>query len=367
VTLARRRLVLALLIPTSIVLLLAAGLQLATRQLRAQIEAALGPRASVGAISAGWNGIELRELRIRSASGWPVEDELRANRVHLRPDLRSLFGGPWRIASVQVEGGFVSALRTRDGRLRLLPALLEERAAAGESPTQSEDKTTPIEIAELRLSDSSLAFFDHSVRHPAWPLRVEQLAATVGPLLLPALDQAIELQLDGVFKRYPRAGQRDGQRDGRLAIQGQYTPASHDAQVRARFSGVDLVALQPYLLKGPDNGIRRGTLDLELQASVVKQRLHAPGKMVLTDLQLTSQGPLATFAGVPRQAVLAAMTRDGRLEVRFTLEGRLDDPAFSLNENLSTKLAAGLANGLGVSISGVVQGVGSVVKGLFGR
>jgi len=39
---------------------------------------------------------------------------------------------------------------------------------------------------------------------------------------------------------------------------------------------------------------------------------------------------LATFGGVPRQAVLAAMERDGRIEVGFTLEGRLDDPAEQL-------------------------------------
>jgi hypothetical protein len=76
---------------------------------------------------------------------------------------------------------------------------------------------------------------------------------------------------------------------------------------------------------------------------------------------------LGTFAGVPRQAVLAAMSRDGKLEVAFTLEGRLDDPNFSLNENFALKVASGLASALGVSLGGVVEGVGNVIKGLFGR
>jgi len=78
-------------------------------------------------------------------------------------------------------------------------------------------------------------------------------------------------------------------------------------------------------------------------------------------------GVLATFGGVPRQAVLAAMERDGRIEVGFTLEGRIDDPAFSINDNLATKLAGGLAETLGVSLGGVVEGVGGVIKGLLGR
>jgi hypothetical protein len=74
----------------------------------------------------------------------------------------------------------------------------------------------------------------------------------------------------------------------------------------------------------------------------VHNKLHAPGKLTLTHLEKASDGPLATFAGAPRKAVLAAMTEKGRLEVRFTLEGRLDDPSFSLNENVATKIASGL-------------------------
>ena len=85
-------------------------------------------------------------------------------------------------------------------------------------------------------------------------------------------------------------------------------------------------------------------------------------------LQLNaSNGMIGTFAGVPRQAVLAAMSKNDRLDIDFTLEGRLDDPDFSLNESFATKVAAGLANALGVSLGGVVEGVGSVIKGLFGR
>jgi hypothetical protein len=101
---------------------------------------------------------------------------------------------------------------------------------------------------------------------------------------------------------------------------------------------------------------------------VKAHKLHAPGRVILTGLELASGGGvLSTFAGVPRQAVLAAMQRDGRIEVNFTLDGRLDDPAFSINDSLATKLAGGLAEALGVSLSGVVEGVSSVIKGLLGR
>ena len=149
---------------------------------------------------------------------------------------------------------------------------------------------------------------------------------------------------------------------------GRLTPATKDADLKADARGVDLVALQPYLLKVSEGGVKRGSLDLALHARVKAQQLNAPGRLTLTNLELApAPGMLGTFAGVPRQAVVAAMERNGRIEVAFTLEGRLDDPAFSLNESLATRLAGGLAESLGVSLSGVVEGVGNVIKGLFGR
>jgi hypothetical protein len=261
---------------------------------------------------------------------------------------------------VRIEDGYLSALRTRDGKLHLLPSLLDDHHGEREPTRRDEPAATPLlEIGEVRLVDSTLAFFDGSVRQPPLPQRLEQLDIEAGPLMLPALDHAIELRLAGVFK--------GPQRDGRIAIDGRYTPSSRDADVRAQFTGVDLVALQPYLLKVAEAGVRHGALDLELHATVARNQLHAPGKVTLANMELAGDGPLATFAGVPRKAVLAALTENGRLEIHFTLDGRLDDPAFSVNENFATKLASGLAESLGVSLSGVVKGLGGIVRGLFGR
>jgi len=357
---ARRRLAIAAGVTLLLALMVIAGLHLAVRQLQTRVESALGPRASIGAIRAGWTGLDVLDLRIKGAPGWPVDDELRAQRVRVTPDLRSLFGGPWRIARVRVEGGYLSALRTRDGKTHLLPALLETtapKARAAADPTAS--PMPQLDIAQVALDDARIDFFDASVRQPALQLRIAQLDAEVGPLVLPALDQPMGVKVAGVFK--------GPQRDGRIAIDGSYTEATRDADLRLRFSGVDMVALQPYLLKVSEAGIRRGALDLDLHAAVVRNRLHAPGRLTLANLELSSGGPLGTFAGVPRNAVLAAMTEKGRLDVKFVLEGRLDDPSFSLNENLATRIASGMAESLGVSLSGVVKGLGGVVKGLFGR
>jgi hypothetical protein len=147
------------------------------------------------------------------------------------------------------------------------------------------------------------------------------------------------------------------------------TPSTHDANLKLEAQGVDLVVLQPYLLKGGEAAVKSGSLDLSMSARVASKQLNAPGRVVLRglELQTTSSNPLGTFAGVPRQAVLAALERDGRIELHFTLDGRIDNPRFSLNELFAARFAVGLAERLGVSLGGVVQGVGNVLKGLLGR
>lgn len=339
-----------------LLVILVLAFQLALGELKSAVERSLGPRASVGALRAGWTGVELTDLRIRAEragkAAWPAEDELRAARVRVVPDIASLWTSGWRVRRIVVEDGYVSVLRARDGKLRVLPSLLEQpRTAAREGATRP---APTLRIGEVELANAAVDFFDATVRQPAHRMRLERLALTAGPVVLPALDQPVEIALQGHFK--------GPQRDGLLHVEGHVTPSTRDARIAARFSGVDLVALQPYLLKAGET-VRKGTLDLKLDARVAKQQLHAPGTVVLSGLELGN----GSFAGLPRQAVIAAMSRNDKLQVDFTLEGRLDDPKFSLNEALAVKLAAALAESLGVSVGGVVTGVGSMLKGLFGK
>ena len=151
-------------------------------------------------------------------------------------------------------------------------------------------------------------------------------------------------------------------------MQGQAHLGTQDAQLQARLQGVDMLALQPYLLKAGEGRIRGGRLDLQLDPQVQQQRLHAPGVLTLTGLDLAPGAGLGgLLAGVSRQAVLAALERDGRITLRFSLDGRLDDPGFSINENLAQRVGGALAETVGVSLSGVVEGVGGLFKGLLGR
>jgi hypothetical protein len=97
-TMPNQRWIVALTIAALALIAVLLAFQLALRRLHSSIEAALGPRATLEAVSLGWTGVELRGLRVRALPGrWPAADELSADRVTVVPALSSL----WRVAPGQ--------------------------------------------------------------------------------------------------------------------------------------------------------------------------------------------------------------------------------------------------------------------------
>ncbi|MEZ0207947.1 DUF748 domain-containing protein [Ideonella sp.] len=356
--------------------------QLLLHRLAAVLHDHLGPRASVGAISVDWNGLTVQDLRLAAAPGWPAPSELSARRVFVQPALRSLFSGPWQVHSIVVDGATLSLLRGRDGKLRLLPGLLPADSAAAPpaaparvrpaaavsaagAPTEPDHPT--LVIREVQLRDLQIDFYDDSlkpVRAKPHHLQLDELDASIGNLQLPALNQPLTLKLRGLL----RGAGGGANHDGDLRLDGELTPATHDADLSAQLKGVDLRVLQPYLLKVAEGGIQRGQLDLQLKAVVKDEHLHAPGRVTLNGLALNHSGNWWDGLGTAsRQAVLDTMAHKGQLDVSFTLEGRLDDPNFSINDSLAKRFASGMAEAVGVSVGGVVEGVGQMFKGLLGR
>lgn len=360
---SRRRLRLALGLLALLALAVAAGLYFATRALKSHVEAALGADGTVGSITLGIHEVELNRVRIAGPKGWPAEDSLRAGRIVIVPDLAALLSARLRVRSITAEDVYLSVLRTREGKLRLLPSLLEKA-----STPAGKDVGIGVTIATVRITGGSLELYDASVRRPAHKLRLEAIRADVRDIRFPELDGRTRLSVEGRV---------DGVRqDGTLAIDGWTEIATRNSQIATKLRGVDLLALQPYLIKAAETGVRRGTLDLDIEATVRDARLHAPGSLTLHGLELApATGTLGTFMGVPRRAVIASLKdRKGRIAVRFTLEGDLSDPKFSLNENLAMRVGSSVADTLGISVEGLAKdignaasGIGAAVRGLFGK
>lgn len=323
----------------------------ARKALKDQVVQALGPESEVQAIEFGWSGVEVIGLRIRGPKGWPATDTLRAERIVVLPDLRSLLSKKYRVGSVTIERPYLSALRAKDGRLRVVPSLMER---ASHTADKKGATSPPIFIGKIKLEEGVFEFFDATVRQPALKVRLEQMQATLDDVEVPTLAGRTQLKLDGILKGI--------RRDGALSIAGWAEMGSKDSLITTKLRGVDLVSLQPYLIKASETGVQKGQLDLDLKSTVHRNHLQAPGTVNISDLELSnSGGAFGTFMGVPRHAVVAFLkNQNGQISVKFMLDGDLNDPKFSLNENITTRLASSMAESLGVSLKGVASGVGSV-------
>lgn len=350
--------------------LVSGALYFGARALKDKVEQALGSESEIGEVRLGFSSVEVLKLRIKAPAGWPAPDTLRAERIVIRPDLLALLSARIRISGIVIEGGYVSALRSNDGKLHVVPSLLDKKGESNDGKKEPE-----VSIGAIELKEGVLEFFDATVRRPPHRIRLEKLQAKVTDLHLPELDEKSSLHLDGVLK-----GVRT---DGTLRVDGWMRFGNRDSEFSNTLRGVDLIALQPYLLKTAETGVKKGTLDLDLKSSIKANHLHAPGTLTLNGLELESGG---TFMGMPRAAVVSLMKdKNDKITIHFTLDGRLDDPNFRLNEGFSTKIATSLGNVLGISVEGLAkgagvlgqkgveaagsaaEGVGKAVKGLFGK
>jgi hypothetical protein len=333
-----------------------AGFQVGVRVLKKKVVEALGPDSQITDIRLGWFSVEVEGLRIKGQKGWPAADALRAERVTVVPSLRSFLSGSYQVRSITILKPYLSALRTRDGKLLVVPSLLARADAVGRGGTSPAPGASPptVTIGRISLQDGVAELFDATVAQPPLKLRLEQIQATVQDVVVPALKGRSQFDLAGVMK-----GVR---RDGRLSVAGWAEIATKDSSVKTELRSMDLVALQPYLIRAGETGVRSGTLDVDLQSDVTKNRLRAPGKVTISDMEFApTRGVFGTFMGVPRNAVVAFLKDKGnRITMNFVLEGDINNPHFSLNEAIATRLAFSMAETLGVSLSRMAKDVGSL-------
>jgi hypothetical protein len=340
------------------------GLRVALRELERAVAEALGPGAQVAAVHVDTTAVVLEGLVIPGDEGWPAAESLRAERVRVVPAWRSLVAGPIAIARVEVEKPYASMLRTKDGRLRVLPTLLErpsEPAPPAPADAKASRAARSISIGAIEIEGGTIEVYDATVSSKPWLVRVVDLAAQVEDVVAPALSERMPFTVRGTL---------DGpQRDGRLELAGWITVATGDLDLTGKLEAVDLLALEPYLIEATKARLASGTLDLDVHAKVAAKQLHAPGRLVLSGLTFArGTKPTTRVLGVPRDLLVTALqAKGGRIALDFVLDGRVDDPRFSLNETFGTRVAVALAKELGIGVGGLVEStLGLGIEGLEG-
>jgi hypothetical protein len=332
-----------------------AGYRMGVRLLQGKIVAALGDGSRLTELKINWFSIELAGLQIDAPKGWPAPRTLEAERVVIVPDLRTLATDQLRISSIVVEKPYLSMLRT-PGKLTVVPSLIESLRNKRDGAADQRGATArTVTISTIELKDGTAELYDATVSRPPLRTRIEQIDGVIHDVTAPASGK-IRFDMAGVVKGV--------QRDGGAQLSGWVGPAARDSSSRVTLAAVDLVALQPYLVKKNEARVSRGSLDLNLDSEVRNYFLDGKGRLVLKDLEFApARGFLDTFMGLPRNAVIAFLQdNNNAVDVNFLLKGDTRHPNFSLNEDLSTRVATAMARRLGVDIKSVAEGIGT-----FGR
>ncbi len=382
----------------------ATAVHMATRSLRDHIVTLLGPTGHAARIDVGFTRITLDHVVIKAPPGWPATDALRADRIVLTPDLWKLLSHRVSIHDAVLDNAYLSILRTPDGKISLLPNLRTDRnaahaptAASGVSvvPTStsappstaassaaiassgvaatSSSQSMPVDLGAIVVHNGTLDFFDASVVSPPFRLRLNQLQSSVGPLHFPTQSERTQFSIAGeVADASPQNASSSRSAPppggGPLKIDGWIVFSTQQSDIHTQFSNVDVRSLQPYLNKSKTLAIDSGKASLDLHSTVENRQLQADGKLTLDQLQLAhGDNAVSALEAIPRDAAIAALKdKQDRITLDFSLQGNLSDPKFSLNENIATRLAAGLAKALGVSAEGVAKSVGGTTRGLGG-
>lgn len=337
------------------------ALQFAQREVKDRVIAALGPLGSAESIDVGLTSVHLTNVLLKAPPGWPAGDPLRADDITITPDIRDLIARRMHIRSVVVRGFDIAVLRTKDGAIRLMPNLRKsvngsDNEASGVAIPGSREKL----VDHISFEQGNFHFYDMTVGPPAFKVTVSNANATVDHLHLPALTEPTNVSVTGSIKGPTHTGT--------VSFDGWIKIATKDSQTTSKLRGIDVVMLDPYLLKktGAKAPVMGGTVDLTVESTVRNYQLHAPGTVTIHHLQLAgSDNPLDTFMSIPTQAAIAALkSHNGDITLHFVLDGNLRDPKFSVQESLMARLGAGFAKVLGVSVEGVAKGAGETVKGL---
>ena len=296
-------------------------------------------------VEVGPRTVTIKNLRIKG-KGKGGQDSLTVERIVITPSLRSLPTGQIRLSTVELERPTVTMTLQPGGKMDLplpLPAPGPGESGGSRGPQ--------VAITQVLVHDGQIDLIDRTVPSRPVRLRLENVGACVAELAVPLAAGKSPLEFEGVL--------RGRQADGRVKLSGWVEPLTQDASVKTTLRSIDLTLLTPYLLKVQEAKLERGHLDMDLDFQVRQRKVRAPGKAIISDLQLRADpGVVSTFMGLPRQGVVNLLkSRDGKIELTFRVEGDLNDPRFQLQQSFATAMATGLAEQLGVSVKGVGGGI----------
>ena len=334
---------------------------LLVHELKLQMAELLGPNGSAEHIDVGFFTVTLTRAELRAPREWPTKDLFRAEHAVFKLDWRTLFSPRVHAEYVFVDKYYLSVVRARNGGLRVLPRFTpEEREADGQSRAAAKRANADKLIDHIVFRNGTVELVDEVIRKPPYRMLITNADGEAHHLRLPDLSNPTTIELTGSL--------HGPSHEGTVSSKGSIIFANSDSRLQTRLSNVDITLFDPYLIKEGGNTAkaRSGTIDLALDTTIQNGRIHAPGSVVLKNLQLAqSENAGDILASVPAKSAVAALKDpSGTIKLKFELDGNLRDPHFSLTQSVGAEIMKGFPSAVASGASGIAKGATQAVEGI---
>jgi hypothetical protein len=345
----------------SILILLVVGTGIlfhnANRIIRYELQQFLGRGFSVGDIAVRWGGVTARDIRLDRPDG---REAFSTKDLGIRASLIGILKKEKIISDIVLDSPYLLLEMDKKGEF-VAPLPPGNKASVKAKKTQkTTGKGAPVLIQSVKVKKGSLDYLDRKVAAGPALIKMREVRAEMKNFAVPPDHRTSHYELDAVI---PGSMEK-----GTLSAEGAIDLGTRDTKSTLRIRDLDITQLRPYFEKKGDVEVTKGLLSLDADITVRNRKIHSAGTIVIRKLEFSNDR--GSFLGMPLLAVTKLLKdNNDRISLDFTIEGDLDNPKFSITENLVQKIALSLAKSLGMPIESIGKSVfelgGSALKKLF--
>jgi hypothetical protein len=225
------------------------------------------------------------------------------------------------VKSVDIRGAGIDLVISENGALSVLE-VKKRLAASSPRAAPAPGNPIPIRVDSITLADCSGALTDHRIR-PPYTVAVERIQGTV---------KGISSSTKAPARIEIGAALRGG---GTVTLKGAidlFQPA-RATDVQLGVHRLEIPPLSPMSVHYVGYPVTRGRSDLGLDYKIKDQHLKGSNHIVTQDLTLGDKVAGEGNVKLPIKLGISLLTdKDGRITLDFPVEGRLDDPEFTVGK-----------------------------------
>ena len=310
--------------------------------LQPQLQKILGPGFTLKEIN-----VKLTHLSIKGVQYEGLHTKkkyLSIEEIRIYPAVLSLFIGPLRIRNFTIREPSLSFYRTKEGVFVgpwAVPVKKRGREPSGDQE-QKEGELISLKIDRLRIQKGSVDFEDWKLGDPPAQIKLSETELEMKEIQYPFHSTRSPVELRGRLKGRMR-------KSGEILTKGWINLNTMDMEVELNVREIEVKLFEPYYRKRVSAEIDSGYIAMDTKITLKEKTVDAPGKLELTNLHI-KRGEGTVF-WIPAQTLISLLKeKEDRIEVPFHMKGNIEDPKFSLQETLLTRIAVSLLEALGVPI-----------------